>query len=201
MAPLQRWFSRRQIPCLIVGGCVPGISLPSVALDFRATCRHAGGFLRRKGHRRIALVLPKGVRGGEMDTEQGLRDALKADPTSSLLVLRHDGSAGDLCGLLNRLLRSPRPPTAYVVARAVHALTVIMHLMKSGRRLPEDVAVLSRDDEAFLQHTVPNVTRYAASTARYARGIAVAARQLAEGRAVPLRPMLITPELIEGATA
>jgi DNA-binding LacI/PurR family transcriptional regulator len=201
MEPLQRWFFRRRVPCLIVGGCVPGVSLPSVALDFRATCRHAGGFLRRKGHRHIALVLPDGVRGGEMDTEQGLRDALHGDPLSTITVVRHDGRARHLCMLLSRIMRTSRPPTAYLVARAVHALTVIMYLTKCGQRLPQDVAVLSRDDEAFLRHTVPDVTRYAASTTRFARRIAVAARQLADGRVVPPRPVLIIPELIEGETA
>lgn len=200
MEPMQRWFVRRRLPCIVAGGCVTGISLPSVAQDFRATSRHAAGLLLRKGHRRIALVLPPGMRGGEMETEQGVRDALDSHPENALRVLRHDGTAPDLCARLGRVIRSDRPPTAYLVARAIHVPTVMMFLMASGLRLPEDVAVVSRDDEIALRHVVPEVTRYATSPEQLARSIAVAARRLAEGRHLSERTIRIVPELITGAT-
>jgi hypothetical protein len=41
-------------------------------------------------------------------------------------VIRHNGTAAHLCTLLEQALRTARPPTAYVVARAVHVLTVMM---------------------------------------------------------------------------
>ena len=51
--PTQQWFASEGIPCFVLGSCPPGIALPSVDSDHRAACRHAGGMLLRKGHRRI----------------------------------------------------------------------------------------------------------------------------------------------------
>ena len=155
--------------------------------------------LRSKGHTRIALVRPEVAYGGEEDSEEGLREAL-ADNASALLVLRHDGTAAHLCMLLDKALRSTRPPTAFLVARAVHVLTVMMHLMQLGKRIPQDVAVVSRDDETFLQHTVPSVTRYAASPTQFARRVSAAARRLAESGALPPRAIRLMPRLISGET-
>jgi len=196
--PMQNWFIRYQLPCLVAGSCALGTGLPSMDFDYRATCRHAGGWLRSKGHRHIALILPEGAYGGDMDSEQGFREALAGDGATTLLVLRHDGTAAHLCALLDKALRRAHPPTACIVARAMHVLTVMMHLMQRGLRIPRDMAVLSRDDENFLQHAIPSVARYAASPTQYARRLSLAARKLAETGALRPRAIRIMPELIAG---
>jgi len=200
LEPVQNWFIRRELPCLVVGSCVPGIALPSVDADHRATCRHAGGMLRRKGHRHIALIRPESAHGGDNESEQGLREALAGDPAPTLQVLRHNGTAAHLCKLLDQALSSPQPPTACVVARAVHVLTVMMLLMQRGKRIPQDVAVISRDDEAFLQHATPEVTRYAANPVQFARRVCAAARQLAETGTLPPKAIRLMPKMMRGAT-
>lgn len=201
LEPVQSWFLRRQLPCLVVGSCAPGISLPSIDADYRALCRHAGGMLCGKGHRHIAFIRPAGDYGGDMQSEQGLREALGGSSHApSLQVIIHDGTAAHLCSLLDRALRSARPPTACVVARAIHVLTVLMHLLQRGKRIPQDMAVISRDDEAFLQHTVPAATRYAANTGQFARSVCKAARQLAEAGTLPPKAIRLMPRLIRGET-
>ncbi|WP_395745697.1 substrate-binding domain-containing protein [Prosthecobacter sp.] len=198
LEPVQSWFLRRQLPCLVVGSCAPEIGLPSIDTDYRALCRHAGGMLCGKGHRHIAFVRPQGDYGGDMQSEQGLREALGG--SHSLQIIFHDSTASHLCLQIEKALRSPRPPTAYVVARAVHVLTVMMFLMQRGKRIPQDVVVISRDDETFLQHTVPAVTRYAANTGQFARSVCKAARQLAEAGTLPPKAMRLMPRLIRGET-
>lgn len=199
LEPAQSWFSRRGLPCLVVGSCARGVNLPSVDADFRAACRHAGAMLRRKGHHAIALIRPEGDFGGDLESEAGLREALRDDPQASLRVLRHNGTPEHLCELLDHALGSPRPPTACVVARAVHALTVMMFLMSRGLRIPRDMAVISRDDEMFLRHTLPAVTRYTASPARLARGVFTAATRLA-GKGTAPGTIRMMPQLVRGDT-
>lgn len=198
--PMQRWFIRRQLPCLIVGSCAPDIALSSMDADHRAACRHAGGVLLRKGHRRIALVLPQGAQGGDLDSAQGLREALEGKPDVRLHVLSHDGTAAHLCAQLDATMRSPNPPTAYVVARAIHVLTVMMHLMRCGKHIPQDVAVISRDDDPSLLSTSPAVARYAVNQSQFARRVSMAALQLVGTGMLEPRAIRLMPKFLPGET-
>ncbi|MDZ4403268.1 substrate-binding domain-containing protein [Prosthecobacter sp.] len=196
--PMQRWFSRQKLTCLILGSSAPGISMPSVDVDFHATCHHAGGLLWRKGHRRIALVLHKGIYGGDIASEEGLRDALKGMPGAHIQVLRHDTTTSHLCILIDECLRLPNPPTAYLVGGATHALTVAMHLMRRGRRIPKDVTVLSRDNDPILDAASPTIARYAIQPAQFASRVALAVRQLAETSTVPADAIRLMPAFVSG---
>lgn len=198
--PVQRWFVRHRLPSLTIGSSAPGIGLPSVDLHYRAACRHAGGVLRRKGHRRIAMVLPEGAHGGDADSAAGLQEAMAGLGPEAMLTLHHNGTPAHLIRVLDRALEQPRPPTAFIVARAVHVLTVLTHLQRRGCRIPQDIAVISRDDEAFLQHTTPVVARYAANPAQFAARVSTAARQLAETGALPPRALRLMPQWLPGET-
>ncbi len=199
LAPMQGWFIRRRLPCLVAGSCAQGVELPSVDADYRAACRHAGAMLGRKGHRHVALIRPDGDFGGDLESEQGMVEALHGSEVS-LQVIRHNGTPEHLCALLEKALRSARPPTACVVARSMHVLTVMMYLMQRGKRIPQDMAVVSRDDEIFLAHTVPAVTRYTSSPSQFARRVSQAARQLAETGALPPKAIRLMPRLVKGET-
>ncbi len=198
--PMQRWFIRHQLPCLVAGSCAPSISLPSLDVDYRASCRHAGSLLWRKGHRRIALVLPKDAFGGDIASEEGLHEALDGLDGVQLQVLRHDGSAAHIGRLLDGALRGPHAPTACLVGRGMHVLTVMMHLMRRGKRIPQDVAVIARDYEPFLQSTSPAVTHYATSHVQIARRISTAVRQLAETGTLPAHAIRLMPTFVAGET-
>lgn len=198
--PVPRWFVRRRLPCLVLGSCAPDIALPSFDLDFRAACRHAGGLLLRKGHRCLALVLPSDGGGASVATEQGLREALAGAPAAQLRVLRHDSTAVGIRIQLDAALCSALPPTAMLVARAGPMLTVVTHLIRCGRRIPQDVAVISRDDESFLHFVAPTIARYAINRADFARRILSAVRQLVETGTLPARAIRLMPKFIAGET-
>ena len=198
--PMQRWFIRHQLPCLVAGSCAPSINLPSLDVDYRASCRHAGNLLWRKGHRRVALVMPKDAFGGDIASEEGLREALDGLDGIQLQVLRHDGTAAHIGRLLDAALRGPTAPTAFLVGRGMHVLTVMMHLMRRGKRIPQDVAVIARDYEPFLQSTSPAVTHYATSHVQIARRISTAVRQLAETGTLPAHAIRLMPTFVAGET-
>jgi len=198
--PMQQWFLQRQLPCLVAGSCAPGIALPSIDIDYRATCRHAGGLLLGKGHRHIALCLPEGSTGGEADSETGLRESMKKVGEKDLMVIRHDGIPANLCRLLDTAISSGRPPTAILVARAVHVLTVISHLQRKGILIPENFAVISRDDESFLRHITPAVAYYSVAPSQFTQRLSRAARQLAETGSLPARATRLIPKFVGGET-
>jgi DNA-binding LacI/PurR family transcriptional regulator len=198
--PMQRCFIEQHVPCLIIGTCRPDIGLPSIDVDHRAACHHAGNVLWRKGHRRIALVLPDDAFDGDAASEHGLRTALHDKAGVYLQIIRHDGTKANLCALLDKALRTSTPSTAFLIARAKHALTVAMHLMRRGHALPRGRALISRDEEPFLESTTPTLARYSISLPLYARRIATSARRLAETGTLPAIATRLMPEFIKGET-
>ena len=196
---MQRWFADQGMPSVIAGSCADGIRLPSVDLDYRATCRHAATLLMRKGHRRIVLLLPGSSHGGDVESEHGFREAL-ASADATPIVLRHHETAEEIVGHLENLLRSKPAPTAFLVARSIHTLTVVTHLLRRGHQLPRDFAVISRDDDAFLDHVVPRITRYAADPARFARRLSRMVLDLAQTGHTGTKPVSLMPDLRRGET-
>jgi DNA-binding LacI/PurR family transcriptional regulator len=197
--PMQRWFIRQHIPCLILGSCTPGIALPSLDVDYQAACRHAGNLLWRKGHRHFAFVLPHDAYGGDEASEKGLREAL-VDPAAHLHVLRHNRTPEHLCSLLEKAMRSPNAPTAFVVAHGMPVVTVITELLRSGRRIPRDVAIVSRDDDFFLKAVRPTVAHYSVDRASIARRLTLAVRQLTESGTLPPGAIRLMPRFVPGGT-
>lgn len=197
--PMQKWFLKSSIPCLVLGTCPEEFPLPSIDADYRATCRHAGMLLLRKGHRHIAMILPASSTGGDRESERGIREAVDGNSRARLTVLHHRNKA-HLCALLDKTLASAERPTAFLVARAMHALTVTMHLMRRGFRLPKDAVVLSRDDESFLWHASPSLARYAVDAEKFARKAAKAMRELAETGTLASRTIRMMPTFIPDET-
>jgi hypothetical protein len=75
-----------------------------------------------------------------------------------------------------------------------------MHLMRRGHALPRGSALISRDEEPFLESTTPTLARYSISLPLYARRIATSARRLAETGTLPAIATRLMPEFIKGET-
>lgn len=196
---MQRWFVEQGLPAIIAGSCANDIELPSVDIDYRATCRHAAAMLKQKGHNHIALLLPDSSHGGDVESEHGFHEALTATDATPL-VLRHHESTTQLIEQLDEALKRKPAPTAFLVARSIHMLTVVTHLLRIGHRLPRDFAVVSRDDDAFLDHVVPRITRYAADPAKFARRLSRLVLELAQTGHTSTKPVRLMPDLKRGET-
>jgi len=196
---MQRWFVEQQLPAVIAGSCADDMGLPSVDLDYRATCRHAATMLMQKGHRRIALLLPDSAHGGDADSAQGFREAF-ATCEAQPCVVQHRETAEQVIKSLDEALRRKPAPTAFLVARSIHTLTVMTHLLRLGHKLPRDFAIVSRDDDAFLDHVVPKVTRYSADAAKFAKRLARLVLVLAQTGHTSTKPVRLMPDLRRGET-
>lgn len=196
---MQRWFIEQKLPAIVAGSCAVGMELPSVDLDYRATCRHAAAMLMQKGHRRIALLLPDSAHGGDAESALGFREAF-AGRDASPSVLPHHETAEKVIESLNEALKRRPAPTAFLVARSIHTLTVVTHLLRLGHKLPRDFAIVSRDDDAFLDHLVPKVTRYSADAVKFAKRLARLVLELAQTGHTSTKPVRLMPDLRRGET-
>jgi DNA-binding LacI/PurR family transcriptional regulator len=198
---MQRWFAQRHLPCVVVGSRYRDLELPSVDTDYGALCRHAVGQFVARGHRRLMLLNPRPGAGGDVKTEEGFRAAVLKTTLRDVqaTVVQHDGTVGSICGRVNSLMRLAQPPTAFLVSRSRHVLTVLGHLLRRGFRLPQDVALISRDDDSYLEDVVPTVARYTRNSSGFAAKVSRVVLDVIHG-AVPHGDSKIMPNFVPGET-
>lgn len=199
---MQMWFSKRRLPSVIVGSRYPGVELPSVDKAYRAVCRHAVGLFLTRGHQRLALLNPDSGAAGDLESEQGFREGVAQSRRDDIQaqVVRHDETVADICDKLKTLFHRREPPTALLVSRAVNVLTVMGHLLRGSLRLPQDVALISRDHEPFLAMMVPSVARYVIRPEIMAHRICSAVLDTVRGGLVSSADYHIMPVFTEGET-
>lgn len=199
---LQRWFSDRKLPSIVKGSCYEGITLPSFDFDYHAIVHHAVGHLLRLGHRRIALLVPRHHGAGEVLREQSFLRAFAelhcsdAYPT----VLRHNATAGHIHSVLRHALGPRNRPTALIASESMHALNALTLVLNQGLRVPGDLSLISCDDEGFLAHVSPSLTRYRIDWSGYARRLLRMIIKLAETGDLPRRAVRVIPTFDPGAS-
>lgn len=176
---MQQWFEEKQIPCVVVGSVFKGVRLPSVDRDYRAVCRHAVGTLAARGHQRICLLIQEPQYAGDRESEAGFEEGLQvaAARGASGYIQRHDGSREGLLKALDRLVTARQRPQALIIARSSCALTVCTALLQRGLRIPQDMALICRDDDSFLDESVPQIARYSVTASTFAKRIFRLVRQ------------------------
>lgn len=199
---LQEWFAENAIPAVVAGSTHPGINLPSVDIDHRALCRHAAAAFLREGHRRLVLFLEKAGHGGDEHSEQGFREGLAShhDELKPLICRPAKGPAS-VTRELRRLQQLPSPPTGFLLSNSFSYLTALSYFASIGLRVPQDVSLISRDEEPFLSHLVPAPTRYSTPPAKFAAALHHTIMRVIENRATTPIDVRIMPDFIKGGSA
>jgi len=197
---VQEWFAERPVPALVYGSCYPGMKLPYLDWDYHAVCRHAAGTFLGKGHRRLALILPKTGLAGDLASEAGFREAVSSHPSaSSLTVLRHSGSVQSMTAKLNALFNSPAAPTALLVARTENVFAVIIYLLRRGITMPDTISLIARDNDHIFEGIMP-IAHYQFGDETFAKRLSrLMLRMVDQGFLAP-EPNLILPRYVPGST-
>jgi len=197
---IQTWFLERSLPAFVLGSCHPGIELPSLDIDYRAVCRHAAGVLIAMGHRNIAFLLPDWLAAGDSASEEGFLEAAQQNNPHKveLTVLRHNGAAEQVCKKLDSLLRSNNPPTGLLIARPRFTLAAILHLLKSGIRVPEKLSLIARDYDPLFESVSPMLAHYSLSNSSMAQRICRTILRLAKQHSSKPTNTLLFPNFVKG---
>ncbi len=199
---MQQWFSKQHLPCVIAGSRHASVSLPSVDVDYHATCRHAVGLFLAHKHKHLAFLNPDSGAAGDLKSEHGFLEAAKTKLGGEVqaIVIRHDGTVPGICNKLDLVLKRPHPPTALLVSRPPYVLTAMSHLLRRKVELPREIALISRDDDSLLESMVPTVARYASSPTAFARKVSRLVLQMVRGAALSQDNILVMPTFVAGET-
>lgn len=200
-APIQHWFARAGVPTFLLGSCQPGVALPSIDFDFHATGWHAAGALIQHRHRHIALLQSHRLLAGDLETCKGFLGYLAksaAGATVTRVFVNADQS--NLRPRLDQLMKLRHRPTAIFSLRPDFAITTMVHLHRSGLRIPEDVSLLSRDSHPLIDSALPEISRYHGSDLLHSDRAVRFAEALLAGHGIPPKPKLFIPTFIAGRT-
>jgi LacI family transcriptional regulator len=202
-AAVQRWFSERRLPCVIVGSRHEGVKLPSVDRDLPAACRHAAGLLAARGHTRLVLVIPKSGLAGDLACEKSFLEAarpLVSPRDGEVLIAHHDNRAESIFRRLNLLLQRRPAPTGFLITGTKSTLAVLSFLLRKGRRVPQEAALISRDSDPFLDYFTPSVARYTSDSMIFARKVSRLVLELVHGGPIRAMDYRVTPKFVPGET-
>lgn len=198
--PVQKWFAKQKVPCVVAGTIYAGVELPYCDLDHRASCRHAAGVLLGRGHRRVALVIQKSRRAGDLESEAGFTEGIRRSAYADMevMIAYHDATPAGIVATVKRLMQRKPAPTALLVTNVFHYLTVVSGLAQMGYRVPEDVSVVSRDGEPYFSYLIPTPTHYMIDPRHFAKALMTPVLQLLEGGAITKRAVHIMPVFKSG---
>lgn len=131
----------------------------SVTVDNRAGIRDALDHLSGLGHRRIAFVGGESL-GDIREREEAYREYFGETDivVPDSFVQRASNTFLGPGPALERLLRSPEPPTALMAATDVLGAGLIHAAVGLGLRVPDDLSIVGFDDIPFAAATVPALT-------------------------------------------
>lgn len=199
---MQRWFARHSAPCLIAGSTYPDVTLPHYDLDYRAICRHAAGVLLRLGHRRLALLNRESRRAGDVDSERGFVEGVRGSPHSEATadIAYHRDDVESVARALRHLLDKKNPPTALVVSNSYAYLSTVSLLAQRGLRIPQEISLISRDDDPFLGSLAPAPARYIVDPHTFAKKMLGSLLQMLNRSPALRSPAPLLPKFAAGGS-
>ena len=188
-AGLRRVLKRHPVPVVTIDNRVEGLEADSVLHDNVGGSYALTAHLIQHGHRRIAHLSGFLHETGGAERLQGYRLAMAGAgcPVDSELAPEGDWTQDSGCRLMSALLRSPDAPTAVVASCHAMMVGALKAIRAAGKRIPDDVAMVSFDDTPTGPILDPPITALESQDYEFGR---LAAEMLLAGlRGVETRPV------------
>jgi DNA-binding LacI/PurR family transcriptional regulator len=158
--PLPRQLESAGVPTVLVGRPVGRSTLPYVDADNRGGAREGVEYLIEQGRRTIATIAGPSNMCAGIDRLDGYRDALEGAGVGVRKTLVAEGDFFEESGHreMTRLLSRRPDIDAVFAASDLMAVGALRALRDSGRRVPDDVAVVGFDDAPIASLTLPTLT-------------------------------------------
>jgi DNA-binding LacI/PurR family transcriptional regulator len=194
--PLPTQLVRAGVP-IVLGGrpAVPLGGGSYVDADNRAGAELAADHLLALGRRHLAMVSGPADMTAAVDRSAGFRAALRRAGREAPLVARGDFTRGSGGTATREILRRLPQVDAVFVANDLMALDVLRVLRETGRRVPEDVAVIGFDDIDLGRYAEPPLTTVHQPVADQARLMVQMVLEQIDGRP-PREPAVLPVRLV-----
>ncbi len=195
----QLYFDQRGIAAVVLGTDYKGVNLPFVDADFRALADHSVGLLTRRGYRRLLLVLPTVMLGGDRVTLAGF-DRAVASGGFSLDCYTAKNRQRVAQDIKQWICADRSSRSAVMVIRPDTAVAVLSGLYRLGVCIPADAGFVCRDQHTALDEIWPSVCHYKIDYARVVERMTRIAIKVARGTSGRVESAFVLPEYCEGAT-
>jgi DNA-binding LacI/PurR family transcriptional regulator len=196
---LARSLSQLSTPVVFIGDPeTPGV--PFVDLDQEGAAQRATAHLISRGCRHIATIAGPADMAASRRRLRGFTDALAAAALSPAGV--EEGDFSILSGLraAERLLAADDPFDGLVVASDLMAVGALQALAEAGRRVPDDLLLISFDDSPVAGATPPGLTSMTNPPTELAQLAAGMLIDLLAGRP-PGPPVIVESRLVPRGSA
>lgn len=194
---IQRWFEDRRENCLVAGYTHPGIKLPAVYVDLESACRDAVRVFKNRGHSEVGFLYRQSERARDVRSTAGFEAGLAQEAVRGRLVA-HDGTIASILDATRYLQRSDCPATAILTESAFTHATVSTFLMQEGKHIPDDVGLIARTHEPFLDSLLPQPACYHYDPTRFGRLVHGAVVDLFAHPRAPSRQQPLVPDYRPG---
>jgi LacI family transcriptional regulator len=152
----------RGVPVVEVDRRLAASSCDAVVIDNERGARDAVGHLLERGHRRIALLMPRTTWTTDAGRLQGYRAAHAAAGVriDRSLVVKFATHAPDVAARIDALLEQQRP-TAIFAANNQLAEQAWLVLRKRRLSIPRDISLVAFDDVPWMGMVQPAITAVA----------------------------------------
>jgi len=193
--PADARFLRQQRCPVVVMEQDPIAGLPLVRADNAAIGRLGAEFLLAKGHRRFGYW---GVGGAPYSDqrEKGFAEAIHRSGSEWVPCrLPREGAVGpQIVRIQEQWLSSVTRPIAVLVDTTTHARQFVAMCQQLGYAVPEEVAILSCDNDELLCSAIhPSISGIDQNMRRVGYEAAMLMIRLLDGETVPLDPVFIPP--------
>lgn len=153
-------FTAKNIPIVFFDRVVDEIESHKIVVDDFGGAYRAARHLAEMGSRRIAHI------GGPLNLniyknrQEGYLKALSdlGLNTDESLVINNNLTREQGIDAVQKLLNLPEKPDAIFCANDTTAQSVIFHLIKTGYKVPDDIAVVGFSNEPFSEMVTPSIS-------------------------------------------
>jgi len=148
-----------KIPVVLIDRYFLNSNIPFVATDNYSGAYDATKLLLSEGHSRITCIQGSGHTSPAIERNKGYRDAMSEAGYEHMIQIVGNGFSVETGYVETKMiLNAPQRPTAIFAMSNLILLGVIKAINESGLRIPDDISVITFDDQIYLDFLSPAIT-------------------------------------------